>query len=285
MKLNKNVKKHTKQSLKGNRICLVCAVMMIFILTASIIFFEKMVTDISNTPPYIPQNNNNSVAIFSTVPNLSFKSFYITSVTIIIYAVIIKPLWAGFKKITVGCVMKSYGYFFHILYFFRNYKLYCKILFLNLYLFIRTAIIGLIFTLPGIAVIIFDVFYSKSELFLFIKINQYSVTFISFMGVILFLLGWLLKSIYISKFSLAIYLLIKSPKLSIFKCVKYSCIYTKGQISNLVSFKLSFIPLMLLGMLIIPIFYILPYYISCYSAYAMYLIEKGTHVDNQNEEV
>lgn len=279
MSLNKQIKKHTRDSLKGNRICVIFSSMIILLLTAATIFLEKIINDIIGIDQYVQADITTSKTIISVIPNTSFTSFYITFVSIFIFFIIINPLWAGLKKTTIDCVITSYGDFFNLFYFFRNYKIYCKFLLLKLYIFIRMILSGFIFILPGTIAILLDQRFSEYNLFMQISINGYNISFITLFGIILIVLGLVINFIYSSKYFLSVYICIKFPRLSVFKCVKYSSRFTKGEISNLFNFKLSFIPIILSTITILPVFYVIPYYISCCSSYAMYLIEYGMQTE------
>lgn len=270
--LNKQIKKHVRVSLKGNMLSVICATLVILLLNGFIIFFEKYITKLLNIDPYINTSQTTDI-IRSTIPNMSIKSFYITFTIILFYALIINPLWIGLRKITTTCISNSQMDFYNLFYYFRNPKIYFKTLFLQLYIFIRILLLGIICIAPGSLIIYFDQYYIPNSLLGRIYYFNFSASILTLMGIILIILGIFITIIYSSKFSLALYLFIESPEQSILRCVKYSSIYTKRQIGNLFSFKMSFFPIILTGIFILPVLYIIPYYISSCSAYSRYLIE------------
>lgn len=274
MSINRQIKKHTSQSLKGNRITAVCAVLIIFLLIASTIFIEKFVTDITNNTPYVSVSLDKSIGILSDIPNISYNSFYITAMIIMVHIFIIKPLWMGFRKMTVRIVMGKDGDFGHLFYYFRNAKLYSKSILLDFYIFLRRTAVCVLFITPGIIAIIFDQIFDYSGVLTRFVINGRSFSIVTLMGIILFVLGMVIAWIYSTKYFLSVYFFICIPEMSVWKCVRQSIKYTRGQVSDLFGFKISFFPLMISSVIILPVFYLIPYYVSCCSAYAMCVRKK-----------
>lgn len=79
-------------------------------------------------------------------------------------------------------------------------------------------------------------------------------------GAILLFFGLIYAFIFNQRYFLAEYLYINNPKLSVIQVINRSKNLLDGHIFNVVKFKISFLPHMILCLLIIPIFVIGPYY-------------------------
>lgn len=89
-----------------------------------------------------------------------------------------------------------------------------------------------------------------------------AIIFISLLigGITLLLTGVMFAFTLNQRYFLAEYLYINNPRLSVIQTIKRSKNLLEGHIFEVVKFKLSFVPVFLTNILIIPIFFTVPYY-------------------------
>lgn len=99
-------------------------------------------------------------------------------------------------------------------------------------------------------------------------------------GLIAYLLGLILSVfaivfsvIFSMRYSFSFLILAEDPSVGPWKAVSRSAATCKGRVSGLFSFILSFFPLFLCCLLIVPAFFVLPYFKECKTVYGRYFLE------------
>lgn len=93
-------------------------------------------------------------------------------------------------------------------------------------------------------------------------------------SVILLVLSVALYAIFMNRYTLSFYLFFEQPEEKITALVRKSIRYSKGYRASMLGFNLSFIGWFLLCVLVIPAFYVIPYYMAASTMYCYYIIER-----------
>lgn len=130
-----------------------------------------------------------------------------------------------------------------------------RALWFNVLLFGIKLMLAIVFFLPS-AIVLWSVYYLSAsgglELYLFIALSAG--------GAILALSGLIFCLISTERYFIAGYLFSSDPRLSALTAIRQSKNLLDGYIFEIVKFKLSFLPLLLSCIFIIPAFYVIPYY-------------------------
>ncbi len=122
-------------------------------------------------------------------------------------------------------------------------------------LFLIKKAVTLVFVSPALLTILFAISLAFTG---GLEVNVFATLIIG--GCILMFVGLIFSFIINQSFFLAKYLLSDNPKLGVFQVIKQSKNLTEGQLHYIVKFRLGFIPLFLLSLLIFPIIYVYPHY-------------------------
>ena len=126
---------------------------------------------------------------------------------------------------------------------------------LRLVLFALKAFWTILFFTPAVAVafvIVATAFSGGIEIYLFLSL--------CIGALILTAIGFTFRFVIIQRYFLANYLLVSNPDLGIIQCIRQSVNLLEGHIFTVVKFKLSFLPYALACLLILPVFFVYPYY-------------------------
>ena len=91
---------------------------------------------------------------------------------------------------------------------------------------------------------------------------------------VLLVLCTLVLILVLLRYFLTPYYLVHRPDLTVSQAIQLSIRGTREQKGNLLLFGLSFLPWMLLGLLVVPLLYVLPYLMASRALYAKVLITR-----------
>lgn len=159
-----------------------------------------------------------------------------------------KKAWYAGRMAKSKLGLKRMLFWFKPKYSFNAFKLKLILAFLKI-------VTVLILTFPAILILTVDVILAFSG-------GIEAIIFISLLigGIILLLTGLLFAFTINQRYFLAEYLYINNPRLSVTQTIKQSKNLLEGHIFEIVKFKLSFVPVFITNILIIPIFFTVPHY-------------------------
>lgn len=156
--------------------------------------------------------------------------------------------------------------------YFENLITVLKSAMLYLRIFAEMAVVGiLIFAPAGGADILLDMLYVRN----LTEKDKILLLMVSILSVLLFIVGAVFMLIYAGKFFAVPYLAASNLNLKNSEIIQKSKLCAKGNLSEIFSLKLSFIPLYISLVLAIPILYVLPFVNMTQAIYARYLMEKA----------
>ena len=164
---------------------------------------------------------------------------------------------------------------------FESAKTYCRTVWLHIQIFVRTLFWGLVFmALPGgLFYLSMGVVYRQFTLFADnLRLNATFGTIGVVLSVILLVLAAIFYLIFISRYTLAVYIFWENPEQKISQVLKSSVQFSHGYRSSLLLFELTFVPWFLLSVAIIPLLFVYPYYCAGMALYARYLIERSQRI-------
>lgn len=238
---NKALKKESKIILKGKTkqailISLFVIMFMLFstLLCAGIIFFGNLFSDNS---PLI------NAAIIVLLLIISVPALFVYSSASV-----------GEKAWYNGITENKSNYIKRLFFWFKPKYSYRALKF-HLILFIIKSFWATLYFLPA-AILLWSIYYLSGtggiEYYLFISLSVGSV--------LLFLCGAIFYLISIQRYFLAEYLYSSNPRLGAIVSIRQSKNLLDGHILEIVKFKISFIPKLLSCILIVPAFFVIPYY-------------------------
>ncbi|MEG0229307.1 MAG: DUF975 family protein [Oscillospiraceae bacterium] len=222
---------------------------------------------------------NYNVVIFNTKLDLNEVIFTISSYVLNFLSLLIfLPLSVGMTRWYVKNIKdenpqnKDFYYYF-------NKKLFFKTFAMKFLIRIKIILWSVLFTFPGIfclslsnQCLYFDQTITNTASK---KINNIITSMqipLIIIGIILLVLGIVAVLLVSYRYFFCDYLLIAYPDLKISKINQASIYYAKNNYMNLFKFQISFLPLLLLSLLVIPALFVFPYFQSSIGIYAQYII-------------
>lgn len=198
----------------------------------------------------------------------------VTAVVLLLTVLLIMPLTVGMKSWYYQLGGGQRGDFSTAFRYYEQAGLYAKSILLKLALFFRKLVwFVLLFFIPAALAWLCMVYLVMSY-----PLTGWEAAGLSFgfmaVGVlsVLALAAFLLVT---RRYQLAVYLFVEDPEKKLHRAIRTSVKYTKGYRGQLLLFQLSFIGWWALCVLIVPFFYVYPYYHASEALLGRYLIEKG----------
>ena len=250
--ITKSIKKESKEFLKNNwtNAIAVCVIAIFFNLLLTTL--EGFLIAISE---YFALGEKLSHIIHVIASNVIIEMIIAVSCGFV-WLFLISPLLIGKKRWYGNLSLKNPLPIKEIFHFFTSPKRYFKSVVISLFVFLQLTFYFIVLSIIPISS------FALSN----ILMSNMSQTTQSF-GIIAFLLGcgFLLIAVIIMvklclDFSLATYVFAMNEDIKILKAIKLSKLSVNKKESILILFNLSFVHLFILSALIIPLFFILPYY-------------------------
>ena len=192
-----------------------------------------------------------------------------------LFLLILSPLFNGFTKAHYSMIITGKSDLNDILYFFSN-RLYLKTLGLNLSYVLRMIIPAFLSFLPLSTYTLMCTFFFKD----FIDTNAYTIIYI-----ILYILSFIILQIYALKYFLVFKYYCEDQSLRIRDYFEFSSRGMFGYTSSIIKLTLTFIPYILLSLLMLPMLYTVPYMYESYCVSANFLIEIEKERRNYDESI
>ena len=251
-------------------VVMLCAVFLLFSI------FENMVTIFFGLPDF--WQIMDFLQRGTPLPAAAVSSIVVSSAFAIISFLVLTPLRLGFTnwlyQLTGGQPREISSLFF----FFDTPRLFLKAITLRICIVIRLFFWAVICLLPAVVFTVFGNYLAFSG-------DSYADHALAAAGImlgsVLTLLG--LAAFWLASFRyfLAGYLLCADPDLGVRTVLRLSVQGTRGRISKLAGFQLSFFGWYLLCLTVLPILYVVPYVGASCAIFARYLIERDDLIPRQ----
>ncbi len=201
--------------------------------------------------------NNNDGIIFNFISNnFNFTMNYVdlSIVRVILYFLIfmLSPIWLGFNR---WCLLTArgenvpvYELFYYFIFgerYFNSLAVYAKSV-------LKIIIVGIICIVPGFL-------FMGHGINLLINNISYLCYIILFLSIIILICGIIATFLFMSRYSLAGYIYILKPECSPKKCVKLSVMLTTKYKNDYIKLYCSNVKYIVLGLLILPLIFVIPY--------------------------
>ncbi len=277
MSINKTLKNNAKQALKGNRLRAIAVISIVILSELAITFSEGAILllfENFGVADYINQN------IFTHM-NFNLETIVELLAALIcgiISLLFLSPIIMGEIRWLCEMFDKNSPKIRQVFYFFKSPHLYFKSVFLTMSVAIQRIFWAIaIFIVPTTA-FAFSSVLLKSD-------SQTSHGF----GIIAMLLGtgfFALGIIFYAKiyfgFSLAFNVLAEKETMTVHEAIKISKQAMCGKEWRYLLLKISFFPWLTLGLFVIPILFIMPYYHACHVAFARRYLKEHNNKKEHN---
>lgn len=212
--------------------------------------------------------------VLNTTAEGVFYSLILTACIAFLTFLVMTPFWTGIQCWYYNLAQDNDNTLGTVFVFFSGAKLFFKALGLKILIFLRVFLLALAAIVP--CAVVFWLGLQSSAYF---TTSWESILFAigMFSTVMIFLVSLIAIWLFSMRYSLAVYLICHNPDLKNREAIKYSVAYMKREKSSMLLFKLSFFPWALLCVLILPIFFVLPYYNTANALYGRFLIEQGEY--------
>lgn len=269
MKLRRLIKENARRALQRHwcRAAAIALISMIFCFV--FISLEGLISAVFGLPAFVDPLATPGLYI-DDLPNVSPIAMTIMGTVSALYFIVISPLIMGIKRwfflVGDGKAEKTITIFD----FFLKSSLFFKAIWLQINLFLRRIFWSATFlTLPIFLVYIANMWNKKGDT------DIESVLSIGMMlaGVILFLLLGVFLLIWLMKYYLAEYMVIKDDEISVSEAISQSVEISRKRRSELFMLEFSMVGWLISDLLILPRLFTLPYRFTVKGLYAHYLIE------------
>lgn len=267
MNLRKKIKSDAKAIIKKSWTMLIMVVFIVLAIVLTLSLLYILTTVASNINPYIDLSADYFYSL--ALPDISLPSILVLAVALLLDFIVLTPLLYGiclwFYSITKDLTCDISDVFLY----FASPKMFFKSLFSRLLIKLMRLGYFILMFLPAAimriiknSMIVFNI--KSSALLLFTDILFYGF---AFLGAVFFFIT-------ILKYALVPFIMAEHKNISVFKAISISVKATKGNKLKLFTLILSFIPWFLFSILIIPLFYVIPYVGLSITLFARFAIEK-----------
>ena len=273
MSMKQTVKNNAKNAMRtkyGRSI-----VMIMLLMGINILFYlmDAIITQAMRMPVF---DNVEAGITPSLIQNINLSTPLIVGniVIVISYFLVMAPLYYGasgwFYRVIGGqnCEIAS------AFNFFESAKLMLKSWGTGLNLLIRKIFYLALFSLPGAAIAAVGEYYKVLSLGDSDHRRYVLAISIKGLGLCLLVVAFICAFIYFKKYSVVKYLLNEDKNIKIGQAIRLSSKITKEQKAKIAAFDFSFIGWFILCVLIIPVLYVSPYYMTSKALYSKVLIER-----------
>ncbi len=217
--------------------------------------------------------SENSAALdFLSITNADLAAVVITGIAVLAFVVLIPPLSLGYTKLHFSFADGKGESVSAVFDLFSSFKSFFKSIIFSVALTLRYLVCTAAALIPGVFL-----FYLANT---FIVSNDRTIQLLKIsaccVSIALTILCLALAFIYSQRWFASSYYFISGRK--IHESFKLSAKASKGMKSHIAGFKISFFGWWLLGLIVLPLFWVVPYYSLSCAIYAKYLIEKLEHI-------
>ncbi len=281
--MRKIVKRNAKNAMRtkyGRSI-----VMIMLLMGINILFYlmDAIITQALQMPIFDGIEAGMTPSLIKDI-NISIPLVTGNIVIVIFYALVTSPLYYGvsgwFYRVVGGenCEIAS------AFNFFESAKLMTKSWGVAISVFFRKLFYTILFSIPGAAVTAIGLYYKQISMGDYDHNRFVLAISLEIVGICLLAISFIYLFIYFKKYSLVKYLINKHKNIKAREVIKLSCKITKGEKGKIAVFDLSFILWFVLCILIIPILYVSPYYMTSKALYSKVLIERYYMEHQQKSE-
>lgn len=242
---------------------------------------EYIVRQVGGVPEFVDYPGTPGFA-FDDLTNLALPSTIITLAIAALSLLILLPLCQGIIRWYYRRTGGENDGVADIFYYFESARSYGKAFWLHVRIGLRIFFWGLLLLLPlagGTALLWLAMNGLRGELPNVVWLVA------GVLGVVWAILATVLGAIVSLRYLLAPYLIAQHPDWKIRRAIKQSARLMKGHKGSLLVFGLSFIGWWVLCLLILPVFFVVPYQSAAYALYARYLISTDADAaDNATRE-
>lgn len=247
-----------RKILSGNWPRALLITLLWMLLSSGVILLEESVRKVTNIPQMIGSGAY-------SLPNTSILSLVVSGIFTVVLFFFMTPLQIGQaewywhlvdrKETPIGDVFGWYG----------SLKLYGKSLMLQIHILWRMLLWGIaVFAAPAALLVFYEWGLHEADT-LFADI-------IFGLGILLLVCASVIWIFLYMRYFLAPYLLVEDSTRKTNACVRTAARYSKGFYWEIVKFQLSFILWWLLCYLILPLFYVMPYYHASAAVFSRHII-------------
>jgi uncharacterized membrane protein len=270
------LKSNAKRALRGNWGKAIAAPALFMLCWGLLSLFRQYALDLFEGYPGAPAWTEFSISELLLFRASSAETIILT---IFLFVVIMleTPLFLGIMRWYYRMIQGQTAPFADIFIYYESLRFYCKAIWLFITVFVRSLLWAFAYlTLPS-AMLTLSLQMVNNRFRPLFGNAQLSVT-VGTMGVTIsaLLLGLtaVLYAVFMNRYTLTFYLFFDDPDAKITGLMRTSIRYTKGYRASLAAFFLSFIGWFLLCILIVPLFYAVPYCVASLALYARYIIER-----------
>ena len=156
----------------------------------------------------------------------------------------------------------------NVFYWFKGIKNILKTTGIYINLQVRMLLWGALFFAPAVLYTLFAIYIVSGT-----EVEVFNLVIIFFIDIMLILISLLIFLHFTGKYFLVPFLLNKHKTAKVSQLIRLSSVIMQDKKDDIFIFNISFLPLFFLCFLIIPAFYILPYYLTGKTIYAEYFIK------------
>ena len=202
---------------------------------------------------------------------INLVPFLISTLSMICALLVLSPLSLGVTQWYYKTVSGEPVGVSLIFSFFSHGKLYFKSVWYHIQITVRAFLWGILLFAPGLTLFALCNYFLEHPAE---GIETVALSIGLVLAVLLIVLCAVVLMLVLFRYFLAPYYLVDNPELTVTQAIRLSIKGTKEQKGDLFLFVLSFLPWMLLGILLLPLLYVLPYYLASKSLYAKVLITR-----------
>lgn len=269
MNLRRKIKFDARRALGGGWPKAICLVLLSLGITTLFSVLEELFILITHTTNYWSLLTAAQITPQMLI-SLSEGPLLISALLIFLSVFISAPLNLGAARWYYNRTQGEYGPVSDVFHFFSQGRLLWRSIWYAVQLFVRSFLWGLVFFVPGTAVgtvTLVSILRAGDQLDLLWGSLGVLCTFL------LLLAGGLLYSICIQRYFLSAFYLARNPELPARRAICQSVAATRYHRGDLFVFEFSFIGWKLLGILILPQLYTMPYLLQSQAIYARFLME------------
>lgn len=272
------IKENAKRALAGNWGKAIAILLILFAVSMLFVFFEALfywifqftgqtgpVLSLDFIPPDYP--------LLSQARTIRLAPQLVSLASMACGLLVLSPLSLGVTQWYYRAVGGETADASAVFQFFSQKGLYFKSVWYHVQITVRSFLWGVLLFAPGFVLFALCSYYLERPG----ENENLQLTALSFglvLSCVLLVLCTLVLILVLLRYFLTPYYLVHRPDLTVSQAIQLSIRGTREQKGNLLLFGLSFLPWMLLGLLVVPLLYVLPYLMASRALYAKVLITR-----------